>query len=277
MVKSEWNQILDAGKKIYGDFKMGRDEHIELDALIKLKSSRRLPDKKIWDDDDECYITLDGGENPDYKEPTPIIHEWIMCHKRAVELSNEIGKSSMSQVRADLRNDMLEDKNKKNALYRYIDKTPFHPCVMINISPDWKGKIDPRNKRYQQLLKHAIKLYLTDCSRFTRWRFCLESGGNGDFLHAHIVAEINPDQYKSVMTQINKGNYARSLRKYWKSTCTEMGIEGIGGILEGKYSIQRIIIRNETMRDDKLAYLHEENKPTDHKNQYDLNRVIGDF
>lgn len=277
MVKSESNQILDAGKKIYGDFKMGRDEHIELDQLIRLKSSRRLPDKKIWDDDDECYHTIAQGENPDYKEPTPIIAEWYKCHKDAVELADEIGRSSISQIRADLRNDMLEDKNKKRALYRYIDKIPFHPCVMINISPDWKGKIDPKNKRYQQLLKATIKSYLTESSRYTRWRFCLESGGDGNFLHAHIVAEINPDCYKTVMTQIDKGSHARSLRKFWKSHCDQMGIAGIGGILEGKYSIQRIIIRNETMRDDKLSYLHEENKPADHKNAYDLNRVIGDF
>jgi len=274
----EWNKILDGNKKkICADAKMGRDETIEMDCAINELVRKWMPDKKIWDDTTESYTIKKGERNENYKEPTPIIDEWEGLQKRAILLCEDIGHGKVYDVKRELRQDMLDDPNKKRALYRFIGKTPFQTCVMINISPDWKGKIDPRNKRYQQLLKETVKRYLTSCNRFTRYQFCLESGSNGDFLHAHIVAEINPAMEKTMMTQINKGNYKRSLIKFWKQVNLEMGIEGIGGILEGKYSVQRIIIRNETMRDDKIAYLREENKPDDHKNLFNLNRVIGDF
>ena len=158
--------------------------------------------------------------------------------------------------------------NKKRGSFEriatFMNVTPFRPCVMINISPDWKGKrIDSLMKKHFQ---KVIEKYLNESNRYSRWKYCLECGSEGNFLHAHIVAEINPALEKSVMTHINKGNHAVQLRKAWDN----MDGGYAKGKLKGKYSIQRVILRTEILRDDKLEYLIEESKPEGHKNKYDL-------
>lgn len=157
--------------------------------------------------------------------------------------------------------------------------TPFYPAVMINISPNWKGRFSnykgtPLQDAFDvKHFKTVIEKYLTSCDRYSRWKYCLECGSEGNFLHAHIVAEINPKCSKSVITHINKGNHAIELRKAWDNT----QVKGIGGLLKGKYSIQRVMIRNREILEDKLNYLIEAHKPDGHTNATDLGMVFGDF
>lgn len=179
--------------------------------------------------------------------------------------------------------------NKENTyprIAKFMNVEPFRTAVMINISPNWKGKFDiksPAGKLCIKRFKASIEDYLSTCNRYSKWKFVIESGGDGDFLHAHIVAQINPQIEKSVLTHLNKGNHKIELMKFWdknfKSSPTYLsGIKkGSEGVLKGKFAVQRILIRKEEILKDKLDYLIEENKPEGHKNSYDLNLVFGDY
>lgn len=156
-----------------------------------------------------------------------------------------------------------------NEIAKYMGVKPFLPCVMINISPNWKGKFGKDPLLDKLMIKHFIKViekYLSASNRYERYKYVLECGADGDHLHAHIVAEMKAGTQKSVVTHLNKGNHAVELRKMW-----DKGEKGLEGVLKGKYAIQRIILRTETLRDDKLDYLVEELKPEGHKNLRDLN------
>ena len=173
-------------------------------------------------------------------------------------------------------NRKIKDNEK---IAKYMGITPFYPAVMINISPNWKGRFSNYKGTALQdafdvkHFKYVIEKYLTSCNRYSRWKYCLECGSEGNFLHAHIVAEINPKCSKSVMTHINKGNHTVELRKAWNNT----QVKGIEGLLKGKYSIQRVMIRNREILEDKLNYLIEANKPDGHTNATDLGMVFGDY
>lgn len=178
-------------------------------------------------------------------------------------------------------------KSEYPTIARYMNVRPFRPAVMINISPNWKGKFDlktPTGKMLKKMFANIIQEYLESCNRYTQYKFCLECGGEGNFLHAHIVAEINPKMEKSVITHINKNNHKTELMKKWEKTISKRyptypsGIQkGKEGVLKGKFAVQRILVRNEEMLRDKLDYLQEEKKPDGHKNLYDLNCLIGDY
>lgn len=159
---------------------------------------------------------------------------------------------------------------------------PFRTSVMINISPNWKGKFDLKGVAGKAAIKHfknTIETYLKTCNRYSKWKFVLECGGDGDFLHAHIVAQINPKIEKSVITHLNKGNHKIELMKFWDKefSYTSYPAKGTEGVLKGKFAVQRILIRKEDILADKLNYLIEENKPDGHKNSYDLNCLFGDY
>lgn len=151
----------------------------------------------------------------------------------------------------------------------YMGVIPFLPCVMINISPNWKGKFGKDTLLNDLMMKHFIKViekYLGASNRYERYKYVIECGGDGDHLHAHIVAEMKEGTQKSVVTHLNKGNHAVELRKIWDKEFPK----GYEGYLKGKYAVQRILLRTETLRDDKLDYLVEELKPEGHKNLKDL-------
>ena len=256
------NKILDEGQiKYVAESKMvGQIEQI--DKLVRLSQREFIKKEPIWDSDEEDYIEGGEGYNPDYNpRPNAAVKKWIVADD--IQMNKMIGK--------DMKSKILADENLKKSLYGFFNIIPFNPCVMINISPNWKGKIDPKDEAYQALLADTIQTYFNACNRYTKYRYCIECGGEGNFLHAHIVAEINPDLHKSVMTHINKGNHKYELIKAWKK------LKGDEGLLKGKFAIQRILINNQNMRDDKLAYLEEKNKPDGHKNAYDLDIVLGDF
>lgn len=176
--------------------------------------------------------------------------------------------------------------NKENTyprIAKLMNVEPFRTSVMINISPNWKGKFDikgPAGKLAIKRFKETIENYLNTCNRYSKWKFVIECGGDGDFLHAHIVAQINHRIEKSVITHLNKGNHKIEIMKFWdknfKSSPTYPA-KGNEGVLKGKFAVQRILIRKEEILNDKLKYLIEEEKPEGHRNAYDLHLVFGDY
>lgn len=157
-----------------------------------------------------------------------------------------------------------------NKLCEYMNVIPFTPSVMINISPNWKGKSKMHHEYMIQLLENTIVTYLKASNRYDYYSYVIECGGDGDHIHCHIVAHINPDYNKSVITHINKGNHTVELRKIfskcYKEKFSGLKPKGIEGVLQGKYAIQRILLRTQELAEDKLSYLVEENKPEGHKN-----------
>ena len=167
----------------------------------------------------------------------------------------------------------------KKRIAEYMDVIPFIPCVMFNISPAWKGEFGKKDLTDKLMIKNFCKVidsYLNESfqqkKRYTKFKYCLECGSDGNFLHAHIVAEINPKIDKSVKSHINKGNHKQQLNKYWNKV-----FKGHQGLLKGKFAIQRNLINTEEILKDKLDYLLEENKEEGHQNLRDLNVVIGGF
>lgn len=172
------------------------------------------------------------------------------------------------------------------SIAKLMNVEPFRTAVMINISPNWKGKINiksPQGKLAIKRFKQSILDYISSCNRYTKYKAVIECGGDGDFLHAHIVAQIEPRIEKSVVTHLNKGNHRQELMKHWdknfKSSPSYLSgrVKGTEGVLKGKFAIQRILIRKEEILNDKLNYLVEENKPLGHKNAYDLGCLFGDY
>jgi len=149
----------------------------------------------------------------------------------------------------------------------------FNDCIMVNFSPNWKGGGGYEKKI--NFLKLFIKTYINDSRRFKRTKWVVERGSDGDFIHAHCVLEIDPARKQQVIGQIRKGtNFKRTMVKIWNKLSSELGgtlihNEGFGGLLEGKYAIQTTLIKNKTLRDDKLDYLIEEKKPASHQNKGD--------
>lgn len=265
------NIILDeAENKFLPEAKMV-NEHDRIDKLVRRSQQEYILPEPVWDSDEEEYFTGNEILNPGYKPATNIARKWIQLdYYKECEIEQWRYLKNSKMITED-KEKFLADPNLKKSLYGFLGLIPFNPCVMINISPNWKGKVDPKDYHWQALLADTIQTYLNSCGRYSKWQYCLECGGDGDFLHAHVVAEINPAIHKSVMTHINKGNHKYELIKAFKK------LKGDEGLLKGKFAIQRILINNETMRDDKLNYLSETNKPEGHKNKYDLDLVVGDF
>lgn len=143
-----------------------------------------------------------------------------------------------------------------NKIAKYYNIIPFTPSVMINISPNWNGKVvqGKINK-----LKKLINLYMEE-GWYDEWSYVIENGSEGKHIHAHVVAHMNPQRLKSTESHLRKGNHTRQLIKYSNK------IEGMGGLIEG-VSVQKTILRTETLVKDKLDYLIEEKKPPGHKNK----------
>ena len=265
-------KVLDSGEmKIYPEVSMSKDKFQELFIECNIKNKREKHHKQ-WCDEEEDFIQI-TSVNPDYEEYTPRLKfadkrrdEWI---DDELKFPNGLGKN-YGKVWKRSYEKWYNWAGAEN-IYAYLGRIPFSPCVMINISPNWKGSAITDN--LIEGFQRVIEGYLGCCGRYSKWKYCCESGSEGNFLHAHIVAEINPELAKSVETHINNGNHAVEIRKLWKKNNWKakkhkdaLGIDGKAL----KFAIQRIMLRTEVMRDDKLAYLIEENKPETHRNKFNL-------
>ena len=124
-------------------------------------------------------------------------------------------------------------------LNEYYGIKPFNRSVMLNISPNWKN-LEVDDQRAQVLfLETVIKRFYNDCDFYSNGRFVIECGGDGNFIHAHCVFELNPKKMKSVLSQIKKGsNYKRGFLKIWKNCNLECN-GGYEGMVEGKFAFQK--------------------------------------
>lgn len=157
---------------------------------------------------------------------------------------------------------------KHKDIYDYLGIIPFTPSVMINISPDWKSARDKMtNTTKCKRLTSIIEAYMLEGQRYDYYSFVIENGADGDHVHAHIVAHINPKLEKSVNTHLAKGNHTQQLVKCAKK------VKGMEGTIKG-VSVQKIFLRTEEMVSDKLDYLVEERKPDGHKNKSVLSGKI---
>lgn len=251
------NKVLDSGEmKIYPELKM-KDQACMLYSECVAKRNEYIT-KTIFCEE-KCEMVKKKSVNPDYEEYPPRLK--YAETKRLEWCDDRTSWKGMEKV-------FIKHATKEK-IYEYLGKIPFYPCVMLNISPNWKGSAVTDN--LIEGFRRVIEGYLGSCGRYSKWKYCCESGGEGNFLHAHIVAEIHPDLIKSVETHINKGNHAVEIRKLWKKNkwTAKKHVDAVSG----KFAIQRIMIRTEEMRDDKLAYLIEENKPETHRNKYDLGLI----
>ena len=144
---------------------------------------------------------------------------------------------------------------------------PFVPFLTLDVSPNWSDGSGVPNDKNVHCLHELMKLFGGLSDRFSQIDYNIECGSNGDHLHAHAVLRINPKMEKTVITQQQKGNLTRSLRKCWASVCDE----GMRGVLEGKFAVRFSLWRKPEFLKDKTDYLCEELKPLDHKNSVNLN------
>lgn len=150
-------------------------------------------------------------------------------------------------------------------LHRYFGVEIFNDCIMWNVSPNWKGDCSSMEHRCRiEFLKLVIDKFFHDCNRFTKHKFVIECGKDGNHTHAHCVFELNPKMKKQNETWM-KSNIGRDFRTIWKKI--NEGIEGgYEGMVDSCHALQKIILRKDYLRDDKLDYLIEENKPLSHQN-----------
>lgn len=148
------------------------------------------------------------------------------------------------------------------AVLDYMGIVPFTPSVMINISPDWNGL--KKSKKFwiqfskTEVLKCIINSYMKE-QWYDKWTYVIENGGDGNHIHAHIVAHMNPARLKSTESHLKKGNHTQQIRKYAKN-------KGMGDMIKGS-SVQKTFLRTEEIVNDKLDYLIEDKKPEGHKNK----------
>lgn len=255
------NIILNEGKLLYTrEVNMPK----EVCLLQAVRNQCKSEYQRIYFDDNICQYTYEIIKN-DNPKPFPPMITFILN-----ELDNGLFKNKSNKIRLQFW--MEQQRKHKDIIYDYLNLIPFYPCVMINISPDWKGKHCDKYARKENipLFIKIIDTYLQTCNRYSKWKYAIESGSDDNFIHAHIVAEWNKDSVKSTETHIRKGNHQQELRKLWDKTMPE----GKKGMLKGKFAIQTTILRNEQLRDDKYSYLIEANKPEGHKNKVDLGLIF---
>lgn len=238
-------------------------------TLVRRKSSEFMSSS-------DPYYPSEQVRNNEYKPLPESLQDFLkMCEEYDVK------NITFDYVtRCNFHEKNMLNKFGEKYIYDYLDVEPFRRSIMINISPNWKITNDipgvdysGRDKKMRDFLYRVIEMYLSSCLRYTRWKYVLECGSEGNFIHAHIVAEINKDHYKSVMAHIKKGNVNAELRKCWNRELRKELAEGVllkdhswfDG-LKGKWGVKTILLNNSEILKDKLNYLHEELKPESHKN-----------
>lgn len=144
-----------------------------------------------------------------------------------------------------------------NELKEYLGIQDVGKWVMINISPNWKGKITQEMCNH---LKHCIEQYYGE-NWYSEGKYVLETGGEGNFLHAHCMFRWdNSPRGKQVQGHLKRHNHAQQIIKYFNK------VKGFQGLVKGKYAIQLTRCNSREMVLDKLDYLIEAKKPEGHKN-----------
>lgn len=244
-----------------------------------IDKSTRVVEEKVWCDETDSLNTI-MVHNDNYKEPQGILKQAI---RNAASL---VDCCTPDVITAQWNRNLKQFKLSVDDVHGYLDIIPFTPSIMLNISPNWKSQyniipddIEPCEREYLELenlrmveaLCELVESYMAECNRFDYYDYIVECGGEGDFLHAHCVAHVNPKIVRSVCgdsktgssrsSHIGRGNHVQQLLKISK------GIKGIKGKIT-RHGIQCSVLRKQYLVDDKLAYLHEDKKPVGHQNLY---------
>ena len=251
-------KILDEGDLKYcSEVKMVKLWY-ETDSLFFVFSRSDQKTKKTQVIDDELNEHEIEIENENYIEPSRKFVTWKhKCFEESFA-GYMVPKGYFAPFDEPYKNVALKFWTKQEIL-DYLKIIPFTPSVMINISPDWKSVEKRTNSNKVKLLKLIIEKYLKE-NWFDKWSYVIENGSEGDHIHAHFVGHMNVSRLKSCESHIAKGNHTQQLKKYANK------IKGMQGLIKG-VSVQKCILRNETLVKDKLDYLIEENKPVGHKNK----------
>ena len=151
-------------------------------------------------------------------------------------------------------------------ILRYYGLEPFNRSIMINISPNWKGKgSSMENKLKYKFLHIVMKKFYENCNRFSNGKYVIECGKDCDFIHVHAVFEINQLTGKSTLASQKKGNLLRDLRVLWNKASDEYNTD-FKGLIDSKHALQSTLINHREILKDKLNYLIEELKPESHQN-----------
>lgn len=150
-------------------------------------------------------------------------------------------------------------------IMRYFNVEPYYQSMMINISPAWKGEIqDDEHLLVRKFLKTVMSKFY-DTKFFTRMKYVIECGGEGNFPHIHAVFEFNPKYESQYRGWVKKSNHLRDLRACWNKVCAS-GAPQWKDKIASKYAIQSNLLNTKQVRDDKLNYLVEDLKPPSHQN-----------
>ena len=254
------NKILDEGKlKDVCEVSMStKDSSYMLFQATKYKTKQ----KSVWVDDRLLDETI---QNDKFIEMTPRI-KW--ADEKVIEYIQE-----WDYVNWPKGPDMNKMDGRfetwcggKDVLYNYLGIKPFYASVMINISPDWDGEgIKRSNNSKMVILSSIVEQYLKE-GWYSKSSYIIENGGEGDHIHAHIVAEFSPGRLKSTNAHLTKGNHTIQLKKYAKK------VKGMEGIIKGP-GVHKVFLRTKELVDDKLKYLIEEEKPEGHKNHSKMMEV----
>lgn len=241
-----------------------------IECLARAKSKRTKNVRRELNEETLEY-NYEEIHNEEYKEPPAIIR---FALKRARELDYNIMNYNCDKsnkkwtVTIEERNQrFFQNCEGEEVVYDYLDIIPFTPSVMINISPDW-GAVDKRSDTCKiKLLSEILEGYLREGGRYTKAQYIIENGSEGDHIHCHCVAQMNPKILKSVRSHLGRGNHTAQLIKQANK------LKGMKGMIKGT-GIQINVLQNEEIIKDKIDYLDEEKKPEGHKNKSIIGTIM---
>ena len=167
---------------IYPEVKEMKDKYMSLYLECLCKGKDKL-EKEIFSDE-LCEMIKIISVNPDYEEYPPRLK---YAEKKMNEYIYDVNNYCPNLYKKGY--ELFVKLATEEKIYEYLGKIPFYHCVMINISPNWKGS--PITDNLIEGFKRVIEGYIGCCGRYSKWKYCCESGSEGNFLHAHIVAEIH--------------------------------------------------------------------------------------
>ena len=223
----------------------------------------------LWDEESLLGDKLKIAKSQSYNinESNSVVEECNVNYRRRKELDEFFG--DISPFRYNSLNKIATEE-KEYILAKLYDIKPFIHQYMINISPRWDTEHEPTDIEIQ-LFRKCILEYVNQGVKGGWWEsgfFTLESGGTGKHLHAHLVLKPNKDILKSVDSYMD-GNHSSGFTKVFSKHM------GQYGECKGRFAIQKKVLRNEELVDDKIDYLRENMKEEGHKNKPHptLNRI----
>lgn len=263
MGKNNLDNFLDEGEIKYVDVK-----YMPIDYVMKYVTDYKENDELLDPIRDWDKIK---AQNDEIDSIIKHIENSVECPYKQHELTNKVEKRRPKlPVRPSIPSKWVKMEHYDNLdntqILRYYGLEPFNRCIMINISPNWKGKCSVVEEKCRgKFIKLVMQKFYENCNRFNMMKYVIECGKDGDFIHVHSVFELNVVRLKSTMSSIRKGNLLRDLRVLWNKTSIELECE-YEGLIDKRYALQSTLINTREILKDKLDYLIEENKPESHRN-----------